>query len=135
MKRITKAYRIRLQLLRLGALALAVCASSCAFLSGRGDYRNFALSDRPFEARLTASVPTNACGVLRVVSFNVRYSKEIARALEQTAKDPTMQYHSAMINAAAGEGPAALATLEALMAEEVVFAERKDAQKLLQELQ
>jgi putative PEP-CTERM system TPR-repeat lipoprotein len=63
-----------------------------------------------------------------------RAKRTITRALRISPNDPSLRYHSAMISASAGDTAIAIATLESLVKEEVIFKEKDDASKLLIQL-
>ena len=79
-----------------------------------------------------------ALDTLAVVLFKngdvTKAQRTIERALEKASKNPSLKYHSAMINAAAGDKAKAKKSLEVLLSGKEDFPERKDAEMLLKEL-
>ena len=64
-----------------------------------------------------------------------RAKRHIERALEKQPKNPSIRYHGAMIDAAAGDKASALKALQSLLGEGSNFPEKAEAQQLLAELQ
>lgn len=60
--------------------------------------------------------------------------RTIERALEKGSENPSIKYHSAMINAEAGNKAKAKKVLEALLSDDVSFPERAEAEALLKQL-
>ena len=63
-----------------------------------------------------------------------RARRTIARVYQKEPNAPTVRYHRAMIDAAAGDTSAAIEALQALLDEGGEFAEKAEAQRLLAEL-
>ena len=61
----------------------------------------------------------------------IKAQRSIERALADGDGSPAMQYHSAMIDQAAGNTEAAIETLQRLLSEKKDFSERAEAEKLL----
>ena len=64
----------------------------------------------------------------------VKAQRTIERALEKLPNNPSIKYHSAMINAAAGDKAKAKKYLKELLAGKGEFPERQEAEALLKTL-
>jgi tetratricopeptide (TPR) repeat protein len=64
-----------------------------------------------------------------------RARRSIERVYQKRPNEPTVRYHRAMIDAAAGDKSAAIEALQTLLGEGSEFAEKAEAQQLLAELQ
>lgn len=73
--------------------------------------------------------------VLMKNNQNIKARRTIEQALSIAKDNPTMRYHSAMIDAHSGNQSSAIMTLESLLKEDTRFPEREDARKLLDRLQ
>jgi putative PEP-CTERM system TPR-repeat lipoprotein len=66
---------------------------------------------------------------------NFREARKVMQeALSLSPANPSLRFHGAMIDAAAGDSPRAVRTLQALLADDVEFSERQQAIELLEKL-
>jgi tetratricopeptide (TPR) repeat protein len=93
-----------------------------------------------FAQRLTELDPESAAAqdTLAMVLLNNGETKKagwaINRALEQDPENPSVRYHSALINAKAGKRKVAIEMLESLLLSDAAFPDRADAEALLQQI-